>query len=131
MCVTAPASGGTTTPVPAPVPAAPATPQKSWYVFHPCEAAGGWWCLLQMANMTEADLRKKYKTLTILGSYSAQDQALKTTCGRISDVFRGGEFAPGYGGALGMVGGVKLAVGSFVIWDSGTSKYKCRDRYYP
>ena len=46
-------------------------------------------------------------------------------------LFKGGEFAPGYGGALGMVGGVKLAVGSFVIWDSGTSKYKCRDRYYP
>jgi hypothetical protein len=142
VCVTVTSSGSTTTPAtstpgasrpgatPAPAPA-PATPQKSWIVFHPCAATGGWWCLLQMANTTEADLRKKNKTLTILGSYPSENAALTTTCARISEVFRGGEFAPGYGSALGMVGGVKLAVGSFVIWNSGSSNYQCRDRYYP
>jgi hypothetical protein len=84
-----------------------------------------------MANTTEAELRKKNKTLTILGSYPSENVALTTTCARISEVFRGGEFAPGYGSALGMVGGVKLAVGSFVIWNSAGSNYRCRDRYYP
>lgn len=145
VCVTVAGSGSTTTPAtstpgastpaatpaPAPAPSAPAMPQKSWIVFHPCAATGGWWCLLQMADTTEAELRKKNKTLTILGSYPSENVALTTTCARISEVFRGGEFAPGYGSALGMVGGVKLAVGSFVIWNSASSSYRCRDRYYP
>jgi hypothetical protein len=91
---------------------APVTPAKrQWFVWHKCDAKGGWWCDLYLREDTEAHLKQRYKTITILGKYQTKTDAIRQTCRSLSNIRRGGEFAHG---ALANIGGGTFMVSEFV-----------------
>ena len=122
---TAPAP--TTTPA-TPTTAKPAAEEYKWFVWHECDAQGGWWCPLRLSRELESALLRrsqaKKTALNILGVYGSQREAVMATCAKISGTpTMGGEFACG---VLAMVGGAKLCVGDFINYDSRTKAWTCK-----
>ena len=108
----------------------PASPQdaRQWIVWDTCDAPG-WWCSIELGHTTENEIRKrmvaqKTKKLNMWGKYNSEEAALKATCGRMSNISMGGQFAHG---ALADIGNKRYCVREFVVYNSQLKKYVCRE----
>ncbi len=111
---TKPSSTTTLTPMPA----------MKWYVWHNCESPG-WWCILMLTRTTEESLRKANKKVTILGSYATEQEALQTTCSKMTGFYTGGylSMAPG---VMASIGSDRYCVREFGWYDNSQKKWNCR-----
>jgi hypothetical protein len=98
-----------------------------WVVWHACDAAGGWWCKLNLEQMPELELkiRQQKQKMTVFGTYKTMAEAVKTTCTKInmSDIWWAGQLASCK--ELSHVGGGVFCINEFTKMTSN-GKFMCR-----
>ncbi len=99
---------------------------QQWIVWHPCDAKGGWWCMLNLQQTTEESITRRLKRKPIIfGKYATKREAIRATCGSITlnNVWRGGQFAAC--SQLSHARGGVFCVGEFV--KASGSGFACKE----